>query len=72
MTKPKTIDVNSLSKSSIKILNLIKKNQILKKVDVFNHSEDLNFEKKFVLQELKWLTLEGYIREFSDGKISIS
>jgi len=70
--KPKNIDDNSISKNSLKIIQVIKKHQMIKKVELFKISKELNLEKTVILRELKWLLHEGYIREFSNGEIMFS
>jgi hypothetical protein len=55
--------------------------QIIKKINAFNNIKksalmekllEKNIEKKTVIREIHWLLKEGYIREFSNGNLTIS
>ncbi len=72
LSKPKQADENILSKTSFKILDFIKSNKSVSKIEILNCSDMFNLEKTIILKELRWLIFEGYIREFSNGKISVS
>ncbi len=72
VAKPKSIDDNSISKNSLKIIKVIEKRPITKKVELFKISKELNLDKTIILRELKWLLHEGYLREFSNGEIIFS
>ena len=70
--KPKSIDLKLLSNNCIKIIKLIKDHKNIKKIDVLNNMNDEKLKKDFILNELKWLLSEGYIKEFSDGTVTVN
>ena len=72
VAKPKSINDNSISKNSLKIIKVIEKSPMTKKVELFKISKELNLDKTVILRELKWLLHEGYLREFSNGEIIFS
>jgi hypothetical protein len=70
--KNKKRDLNMLSKLSKNIINQIKKNKITKKKNVLELDEIIKSSKADILLEIKFLTNEGYLREFSDTTIMIA
>ena len=70
--KPKSIDLKLLSSNCIKIIKLITVHKSIKKIEILNNMNDEKLKKDFILIELKWLLSEGYIKEFSDGTITVN
>ena len=70
--KPKSIKLSGLSDICIKITKLINSRKTMKKGEILNSIEGQEVKKDFILNELKWLVREGYLREFSNGTISVN
>ena len=70
--KPKSIQLSRLSDICIKITKLINSTKAMKKGEVLNSIGNQKVKKDFILNELKWLVREGYIREFSNGTITVN
>jgi len=56
-----------LSKTSEKLVTILAKLGETKKVALLNHEDLGEIDKKSLLIELKWLTKEGFVSEFSNG-----
>jgi hypothetical protein len=70
--KPKSIELSGLSSICIKITKLINSNKTMNKGEILNSIADQKVKKDFILNELKWLVREGYVREFSNGTITVN
>ena len=70
--KPKSIQLSRLSDICIKITKLINSTKAMKKGEILNSIGCQKVKKDFILNELKWLVKEGYIREFSNGTITVN
>ena len=70
--KPKSIKLSGLSDICIKITKLINSRKTMKKGEILNSIEGKEVKKDYILNELKWLVREGYLREFSNGTISVN
>ena len=70
--KPKSIDLKLLSSNCIKIIKLITIHKSIKKIEILKNMNDEKLKKDFILIDLKWLLSEGYIKEFSDGTITVN
>jgi hypothetical protein len=70
--KPKSIQLSGLSDICVKITKLINSTKAMKKGEVLNSIGSQKVKKDFILNELKWLVREGYVREFSNGTITVN
>lgn len=70
--KRSTVGDTPLSKTSEKVVAVMKKLTEIKKVALLNHEELKQIDKKTLLIELKWLAREGFVTEFSNGVLRLN
>ena len=56
-----------MSKTSERLVTVLAKLGETKKAALLNHEDLGEIDKKSLLIELKWLTKEGFVSEFSNG-----
>ena len=70
--KAKKVQDNKLSATCDQVITNINVSNNIKKSALMEKLIDKNIDKKTAIREIHWLLKEGYIREFSNGNLTIS